>query len=152
MGVESRYLLFTLSSETFALALLDVREVLALTDITRMPLSDPHVMGVINVRGQVISLVDLRKMLGIREPSKVDPLETAIIICDLGGITVGFVVDSIDAVATSSETRSLTAQDGTVTGRSEFVSSLFERNGRLVLVLDARRLFGVAPAALPASA
>ena len=90
-----RYLCFSLGEETFAIPLLSVREVIAVPEITRVPQTPAHFMGIMNLRGQVISILDLRTKMGIKVQKT---SETPVIICDLSPLCVGVVVDSIQAV------------------------------------------------------
>lgn len=95
-GVSQRYLTFRLAQEFFAIPLLQVKEVIAMPEVTPVPQTPPHFIGIMNLRGQVITVLDLRLKLGIK-PQK--GAETAVVIRDLADVSVGVVVDSVEAGA-----------------------------------------------------
>lgn len=94
------YLTFALGDESFALPILRVREIIGITDITAVPRMPPHVRGVLNLRGKVIPVIDLRRRLGF-EPAP-DHKRTCIVIVQTGtgaeAILVGAVVDRVSEV------------------------------------------------------
>jgi purine-binding chemotaxis protein CheW len=96
-GTEHRrYLEFILGNESYAVELLKVKEVITLPELTPIPKAPAHVCGLMNLRGLVLTVVDLRKKLGI--PSHENQSQSAVIIFDLGERLVGAVVDSIQKV------------------------------------------------------
>lgn len=95
-----RYLEFYLGKESYAVSLLKVKEVITPPEITPIPKSPAYVCGLINLRGLVLTVIDLRKKLGI-VPTK--DSQTAVIIFDLDDRMVGVVVDSIQKVLNVSE-------------------------------------------------
>lgn len=91
-----RFLEFQLGTESYAVELSKVKEVITPPEMTPIPKSPPYVCGLMNLRGLVLTVVDLRKKLGIT-PIK-DETQNAVIIFDLGERMVGVVVDSIQKV------------------------------------------------------
>lgn len=138
---DERFLAFTLCQRQYALPLLRVKEVLALPDITPVPQCPPDIKGIMNLRGQVLTVVDLRSKL--RMPQTETTRETVVIILDLGAIMAGIIVDTADEVfAVSSSDLRLPPEIGTQ-GRSEWIQSVTERNEGLVLVLNIDRIINV---------
>lgn len=94
------YLTFALGDETFALPILRVREIIGITEITPVPRMPAHVRGVLNLRGKVIPVIDLRRRLGF-EPIP-DHKRTCIVIVQAGSgadaILIGTVVDRVSEV------------------------------------------------------
>jgi purine-binding chemotaxis protein CheW len=94
------YLTFALGDESFALPILRVREIIGITDITPVPRMPPHVRGVLNLRGKVIPVIDLRRRMGF-DPVP-DHKRTCIVIVQTGtgtdAILVGAVVDRVSEV------------------------------------------------------
>ena len=80
-----RFLCFSLGAEEYAIPLLVVREVIAMPEYTPVPYTPPYFLGIMNLRGQVISVMDLRQKLGLKPRSDA---ETTVIICDLNGISL----------------------------------------------------------------
>jgi purine-binding chemotaxis protein CheW len=95
-----KYLVFQLGREEFGIRVLKVREIMGVQDITAVPHQPPHVKGVINLRGKVIPVVDLRLKFGL--PSVEYSQRTCIIVVQLRGsvnsILTGVVVDSVAEV------------------------------------------------------
>ncbi len=96
-GSAERYLRISLGEEEYAIPLLRVREVIAVPEVTPIPQTPNYFLGVINLRGQVITVVDMRTKLSIKP---LNGPEMAVVICDLGSISLGVVVDSINSVIT----------------------------------------------------
>ena len=99
-GLAGKYLTFKLGGEEFGLEILKVREIIGLMDITPVPRSQPFIKGVINLRGKVIPVIDLRLKLGLDEKEYTD--RTCIIVVetvdDEQTAHVGVVVDSVSEV------------------------------------------------------
>ncbi len=127
-----RYLTFSLGTEDFAIPLLKVKEVIALTEVTPLPQTPPYFLGIMNLRGQVITVLDLRTKLGIK-PAKNQ--ETVVVICDLGTLCVGVVVDSVNSVVPVSEDKISPKPD--MTGaKSDSIIGVYQDEKNLVLLLD----------------
>lgn len=93
-----RLLAFSLCKEEYAMPLLKVKEVIANQEITHVPYTPLHFKGILNLRGQVISVIDLRLKLNMSEANMSD--ETAIIILDIHPLCLGVIVDSVNSVLT----------------------------------------------------
>lgn len=97
-----KYLTFALGREEYGLEILKVREIIGYMDITAVPRTPEYVKGVINLRGQVISVVDLRAKFGMERAEKTD--QTCIIVVEIrsGGrkLSTGIVVDKVSEVLT----------------------------------------------------
>jgi purine-binding chemotaxis protein CheW len=136
-----RFLGFSLGGEEYAIPLLKVREVIAMPEVTPVPQCPKHFLGIMNLRGQVISIIDLRTKLGII-PSK-SP-ETAVIICDIGGSHLGIVVDSVNQVHSPSPEQ-IADKPETHNGKaSRFVTGVYRDGKSLVLLLDIAQTLDVA--------
>jgi purine-binding chemotaxis protein CheW len=97
MGVSTEFLSFQLGEELFAIEVSKVREVLEYTTITRVPGSPDYMKGVINVRGSVIPVMDLKKRLNIAESDA--GINTRIVIMELilndEKVVVGYIADAV---------------------------------------------------------
>lgn len=94
-GVGGKYLTFLLDGEEYGVEILKVREIIGIMDITRVPQTPDFVRGVINLRGKVIPLIDLRLKFRL-EPAEYDD-QTCIIVVDVGS-TMGIIVDTVQEV------------------------------------------------------
>jgi purine-binding chemotaxis protein CheW len=127
---------FNLGTERFAISLLSVREVLALPETTKVPFSPHYYIGIMNLRGKVLSVIDLRKRMNI-VPLE-NNAETAVIIIDLGYTLLGVVVDSINRVlAVESEDLAPTPE---LERAADFVIGCFKSEKNLVLFLDLDKI------------
>jgi purine-binding chemotaxis protein CheW len=97
---EGKYLTFTLAAEDYGLEILKVREIIGMMDITAVPQTPEYVKGVINLRGRVIPVIDLRLKFGLEEAEYGE--RTCIIVVEVqsqaGSVQMGVVVDSVSEV------------------------------------------------------
>lgn len=89
------YLTFRLDSEEYGVAILKVREIIGIMDITKVPQTFDFVEGVINLRGKVIPVIDLRLKFGLKRTEYND--QTCIIVVDVG-MLMGIIVDTVREV------------------------------------------------------
>lgn len=133
---SERHLVFTLGREDYAVPILGVREVIQVPDITPIPQAPSHYLGVINLRGQVISVVDLRfKLKGERNEQGA---RSAVIILDFSSFQLGVLVSAVKGVAPLGErSKPRPPMEG---GESlEHVVAIAQHEGRLVLLLDVAK-------------
>ncbi len=97
---EGKYLTFVLGKEEFGLEILKVREIIGYIDVTSVPQTPGYVLGVINLRGQVIPVVDLRAKFGMETAERTE--ETCIIVVEVSHgnrqISTGVMVDCVSEV------------------------------------------------------
>ena len=97
---EGKYLTFSLAKEEYGIGILKVKEIIGMMPITTVPRTPPFVKGVINLRGKVIPVVDLRLKFGIEEMGYTE--RTCIIVVEIasqaGSVLTGIVVDSVSEV------------------------------------------------------
>ncbi len=96
-----KYLTFALGKEEYGLEILKVREIIGLMDITAVPRTPAYVKGVINLRGQVITVADLRAKFGMPDTERTD--QTCIIVVEIGRdggrkLSTGIIVDRVSEV------------------------------------------------------
>jgi purine-binding chemotaxis protein CheW len=94
--IEGKFLTFVLWNEEYGLEILKVREIIGLLDITPVPQTPDFVKGVINLRGKVIPVVDLRLKFGM--PPADYTKETCIIVVDVESLLMGIIVDTVSEV------------------------------------------------------
>ncbi len=131
---------FHVGDEEFGVNILDVREINRMMEVTRVPHAPPFVEGVINLRGQVIPVVDLRKRFGL-EPQQRDR-NTRIVVVELGEKVVGFTVDSVSEVLRVPG--SLVEPPPPIVGtvEREYLKGVVKLEDRLLILLDLYRLLG----------
>lgn len=96
---QGKYLTFKLASEEYGLEIMKVREIIGIMDITKLPRTPEYVKGVINLRGKVIPVLDLRLKFGLPEIDYTD--KTCIIVVEIGTedtFQMGIIVDAVSEV------------------------------------------------------
>ncbi len=133
----SRFIEFSLGKEDYAIPLLMVREVISVPDTTPIPKSPSHFLGIMNLRGQVISVVDLRKKLKIEV---VQNTEEAVIIVDIGGLNIGVVVDSINKVLafSSEDVSEMPEVESQI--NTQYIYGVFKKEHSLTVLLDIAKV------------
>ncbi len=129
----ARYLCFLLGEESYAIPLLSVKEVIAPPEITPVPQTPAYFLGIMNLRGQIISVMDLRSKLGIKPAVS---SETSIIICDLISSSIGIVVDSIDSVLSPNREALSTKPEIQSQRNTDYIEGVFRHGDQLVLLID----------------
>lgn len=133
---DTRYLSFLLGTEEYAVPLLAVKEVIAVPEITSVPATPPHFLGIMNLRGQVISLIDLRQKLGIKPQAG---SETAVIICDLGHMSIGVVVDAINMVLAPASADISLKPEISSNRNTDYITHVYKKDKSMVLFLDIKK-------------
>lgn len=129
---------FAIGEEEFGVDILKVQEINRMVNITQVPNSPNYVEGVINLRGKVIPIIDLRTRIGIER--KKHYKDTRIIVVELEGKTVGFVVDSVSEVlripANITEPPPLLTQGID----SSYITSVAKLEDRLIILLELEKV------------
>lgn len=142
MEVITEYLSFQLADELFAIEVSKVREVLEYTTITRVPGSQDFMEGVINVRGSVVPVMDLKKKLNI--PESDTGINTRIVIMELilndEKVVVGFIADSVREVMSLSPGQIQAPPKLGSKLRIDYSKGILEQDDTLVIILDIERI------------
>ncbi len=134
MSSERQYCTFYAGGMYFGIRVREVQEVLLYQDMVRVPLASPVVRGLINLRGQIVTAIDLRRRLGLPDgPAGIDPMNV-VVRTDDGAVSL--LVDEIGDVVEVDE-KTFEATPETVTGRAkELIEGVYKLDGQLLLVLD----------------
>ncbi len=135
---EIQLVTFRLGKEEFGFDILKVREINKMMGVTRVPGSPEFMEGIMNLRGSVIPVINLRKLMGM-EPQEFGK-ETSIVVIDIPESTFGFIVDGVKEVLRIPV--SLTEPPPSITSadRSGYVTSVAKLENRLLFLLDIGRL------------
>jgi purine-binding chemotaxis protein CheW len=131
---ENRYLCFSLGKEDYAIPLLKVKEVIAVPDFTPVPYTPVHFMGIMNLRGQVISSIDLKQKFGM--PKAPVGEESAIIIVDLAPVYLGVLVDSVNTVLSLSGAEVKPPPEIESKRNTDYIIGVAQKEKNLILILD----------------
>lgn len=127
---------FAVGSEEFAIDILSVQEINRMMALTRVPESPPEVEGVINLRGRIIPVVDLRKRF--RMPAGERSEHSRIVVVEVEGRTTGFIVDRVHEVL---RIDSRIVEPPPSASDADFIAGVGKLEDRLLILLDVNRLF-----------
>lgn len=129
---------FNIGEEEFGVDILQVQEIIRMLEVTRVPNAPEYIDGVINLRGKVIPIIDLRRRFGM--PRKGHDKNTRIVVVELGGQVVGFVVDAVSEVLRIP--RSVTEPPPSFVGgvREEYITAVGKLEDRLLILLDLEKI------------
>jgi purine-binding chemotaxis protein CheW len=141
----SQYLTFRLDEEIFALDITKVREVLDYTTVTRVPRTPDFMRGVINLRGSVVPVVDLRLKFGMSATEST--VNTCIIITEVQvdneTVVLGALADAVQEVL-DLEAGSIAPPPRLGTKlRTEFIKGMGKQNDRFIIILDVDKVFSI---------
>jgi len=130
---------FKLGSEEFGVDILKVQEINKMMNITKIPNAPVFIEGVINLRGKIIPIVDLRKRLGFKDQEY--DKSTRIIVVELDGLVLGFIVDSVSEVLRIPE-NTIEPPPSMVAGiESEYIEGVGKLDDRLLILLELKKIF-----------
>ena len=136
--LEGKYLTFSLGGEEYGIGILKIREIIGMLPITAVPQTPQYVKGVVNLRGKVIPVVDLRLRFGME---KIDYTErTCIIVVEIEGaagmISIGIVVDSVSEVLNIRAAQIERAPTFGVRLRIDYILGMAKMDGGVKILLD----------------
>lgn len=131
---------FGLGKEEYGVNIMMVQEIILLGTITQVPEVADYILGVINLRGNVIPIVNLRKRFGLPEQESTD--DTRIVVINLEGRTVGIIVDQVSEVLRISQEQISAAPPSLCTMGREYILGLAKLSSKLLILLDMERILG----------
>jgi purine-binding chemotaxis protein CheW len=131
---------FRLGGEEYAISILKVQEIRGYDAVTRIASAPEYLKGVINLRGIIVPIVDMRIKFNVGE-AKYDPF-TVVIILNINGHTIGMVVDSVSDVVTLTPDQIKPAPDMGASVATEFLQGLGTVGERMLILLDIDKLMG----------
>jgi purine-binding chemotaxis protein CheW len=137
MAKELHIVGFRVGQEVFGVPINLVHEIVRVPEITSVPDSPGCVQGVINLRGKIVSVVDLRRRFGAKEikPNK----KNRILVTEVGGKLVGLIVDSASEVLKIPENE-IELPPVFDQGESNYVTGVGKLNGRLIILIDLNKI------------
>lgn len=143
--IKSEWLSFRLDGLDYAVDILKVREIRIWEPCTRIPYAPDYVDGLINLRGAIVPVVDLRKRLGL-DPKPHD-FETVILIMDVEFVesnkTIGIVVDAISEVVETDSNNSQFSPEFNLAINREFVAGIADDGDHMVILLNINTLLNL---------
>lgn len=140
-SLEGKYLTFILNNEEYGLEILRVREIIGLMDITPVPQVPTYIKGIINLRGKIIPVVDLRLKFGMPEAEYTK--ETCTIVVDIDNRLMGIIVDTVSEVLDiSGEDIEPTPTLGSGI-KTDFILGMGKIKGKVKILLDINKVLTV---------
>ncbi len=142
-ALAGKYMTFKLAKEEYGLEILKVREIIGMMDITRVPKTDEFIRGVINLRGKVISVIDLRMKFGMDQTEETD--QTVIIVVQVQHndieLTMGILVDEVlEVLDVSSSQIEPPPTFGGGSINTDFILGVGKIDKRVVFLLDINKV------------
>ncbi len=138
---EGKFLTFALSNEEYGIEILKVREIMGIMEITPVPQTPDYMKGVINLRGKVIPIIDLR--LKFAMPEVEHTKETCIIVAEVGTAQVGVIVDNVSEVT---DIKGEDIEESPNFGQeidTNFIMGLGKTKKKIVILLDIERVLTI---------
>lgn len=139
LATANRYLTFFVDEEQYGIDISKIKEIIAPINITYIPKTPPFVKGVINLRGSIIPVVDIRLKFGMTE--KEMDVETAIIIYEVDKTSIGFIVDYVEDVLSIDEKHISDAPRFGSSIDTSFVENIAEVDNTVIMLLNLEKIF-----------
>jgi purine-binding chemotaxis protein CheW len=139
-GAGSEFLSFRLGSEEYGIDILKVQEIRGYDAVTRIANTPEFLKGVINLRGTIVPIVDLRIKFGLGNPTYDE--FTVVIILNVASRIVGVVVDSVSDVLTLSDEQMRPAPEFSASLETQYVTGLGAIDERMLILVDIEKLIG----------
>ena len=137
--LRGRYLTFTIEENVYGLPIRFVTEIIGVQSATKVPETPDYVKGIINLRGRIIPLVDVRLKFGKEEIPYTE--RTCIIVIDVNSVAVGLIVDKVDDVLTLEDHQiALPPSGGSLGFENRYIESIGKVEDMVLLLLDAEKL------------
>lgn len=135
---HGRYLTFNLGEEVFGLEIRYVTEIIGLQPITKIPEVASYIKGVINLRGKIIPVIDMRLKFG-KEPEEYTD-RTCIVVIDTEEVVVGLIVDKVSEVMSIDDEDVVPPPDQRTGIRNRYIKGIGKVDGDVKLLLDCQTL------------
>jgi len=136
---KDRYLTFYLEDELYGMDIMSVQEIIAMMKTTKVPKTPKCVKGVMNLRGNIIPVVELRSKFEM--PEKEPGMYTAIVIVKIEGTSIGFVVDRVEEVVTMGEDQLSEPPKFGAAINASYLKKMAQNGKEVIMILDLNSIF-----------
>ena len=136
-GEERQLVIFDLAGQSYGVNIGTVREIIRMQEITQVPRTPDYVEGVINLRGKVIPVIDMRKRFGF--PVVEHTKDTRIVVIDIGGADIGATVDAVTEVLRLGAGSIEPPSSVITTNDSDYLLGIAKLETQLIILLDLQR-------------
>lgn len=139
--LNGRFLTFKLQDAVYGIELFSVTEIIKVQPIIRVPGVVHYIQGIINLRGKIVPVIDVRLKLGYAPAAHTD--KTCIIVVMIQEMQVGLIVDEVYEVMTISQAECTPPPHGSAEeeGVSRYLSSIATAGGRIIMMIDCQKFF-----------
>lgn len=134
------YVIFRLADESYAIDIDHVENIEKYTNITRVPYTKKYINGVINLRGNIIPVIDVRKRFGLKTQDA--DKDSRIMIINLDELKVGLLVDASSEVL-QLDSESIEQAPSVINNDDEYVSKIGKYDGRIIMIVDLPKLLEI---------
>jgi purine-binding chemotaxis protein CheW len=135
---ELHLVTFALDREEFGIPIQQVREVIRVTEITRVPQARSHVRGVTNLRGRILAVVEIRTRMGL-PPAEITP-QSRIMVVGVHDRILGILVDGVSQVVKVPTTTLAPAPEEVLSPGTDYITGVARWNSRLIILLDLEKV------------
>ena len=133
-----QWVTFRLDNETYGINVMQVQEVLRYTEIAPVPGAPSHVLGIINLRGHVVTVIDTRECFGLQS-AQVDD-STRVVIMEIDKQVIGILVDSVAEVVYLRQSEIETAPNVGNKDAAKFIQGVCNKNGELLILVELEKM------------
>lgn len=135
---EKQLVIFKLGEEEYGVDIMQVKEIIRTTNITKIPQVPTFVEGIISLRGEILPIIDMRKKFGL--PEKERTRQTRILVINLDTMTIGGIVDEVTEVLRIPND-AITPPPPVIKGvNTEYLQGVGQINGRIIILLDMSKI------------
>jgi purine-binding chemotaxis protein CheW len=135
---ELHLVTFALDREEFGIPIGQVREVIRVSDITRVPQARPHVRGVTNLRGRILAVVEIRTRMGL-PVAEITP-RSRVVVVGIRERMLGILVDGVSQVVKVPTATVTPAPEEVVSPGTDYITGVARWNSRLIILLDLEKV------------
>jgi len=133
-----QWVIFRLENETYGINVMQVQEILRYTEIAPVPGAPPYVLGIINLRGNVVTVIDTRQRFGLPTSDTTD--QTRIVIIEAENQVVGILVDAVAEVVYLRQSEIETTPNVGNEESAKFIQGVCHKNDELLILVDLEKL------------
>ena len=139
--MEQQIVIFKLAEEYFGIEISTVESIVKLQKITRIPHAPDYMKGVINLRGEILPVMDLEKRFNQHDFEMTS--ETRIVVINIGGVKIGMIVSGVSEVLNIEDSVIEKTPPILTTMETEFITGVVKLEARLVILLDLARVLSL---------
>ncbi len=134
----TQWVTFSLDNESYGIDVMQVQEVLRMTEVAPVPGAPPYVLGIINLRGNVVTVIDTRQRFGVGASETND--STRIVIIESDKLVVGILVDSVAEVVEMRQSQIESAPNVGNEESSKYIQGVYSKEDDLLILVDLNKL------------